>query len=116
MVDCLAADKWRKIIVPEKCICQRDADIERLNVLTDQNHRDLRGNGNEGVVIRFAKLETEHEDMCESVDKLATAFSALAKSDSNRDAVRKALGRSFVVGCAILSTAGMIITIILSVR
>ena len=101
--------------MPEECICQRDADIERLNVLTDQNYRDLRGNGNEGVVIRITKLEMGHESMYESVDKLATAFSALARSDSNREAIRRALGKSFIIGCSILAAAGTIVAIIYTI-
>ena len=97
----------------EKHICHREADIGKLEVLTAQHEKALKGNGNEGLVIRFAKLETEHNDIMESVDKLATAFSALAKSDSNREAVRKALGKALVKSSLIIGAAGTIIALIL---
>ena len=86
--------------------CPHEAQIK-------QSHRELYGNGNVGLVKEFVQLKTEFENMNESVDKLATAFSALAKSDSNREAVRKALGRALVKASLIIGIAGTAITLIL---
>ena len=80
--------------------------------LIRQSHKELYGNGNKGMVKEFVELRTEFKDMSDSVEKLATAFSALAKSDSNREAVRKALGKALIKASIILGMAGTIITLI----
>ena len=81
--------------------------------LINQCHKELYGNGNPGMVKDFVEIKTRFEKMDESVDKLATAFSALAKSDSNREAVRKALGKALVKASLIVGIAGTIVALIL---
>ena len=81
--------------------------------LIKQSHKELFGNGNVGMVKEFVKLNTEFREMNENVDKLATAFSALAKNDSNREAVRMALGKALIKASIIIASAGTIITLIL---
>jgi len=85
--------------------CPNDKIIKRLE-------NELFGNGQEGIVKKFTRMETEHTEVKDDLNKLATSFSALAKSDSNRDAVKKALGKSFIVGCSILGAAGTIFGIL----
>lgn len=48
----------------------------------------------------------------DKIEKLEDRTTGLEQSDSNRSAVKKALGRYFVVGCAILAAAGTVATII----
>lgn len=88
---------------------------ERVAVLEDKlkdYDRQLKGNGQEGIIPRFIILEKGFEDMTDDVKKLATAFSALAKSDSNKEAVRKALGKALVKASIIIGIAGTVVAII----
>ncbi len=73
---------------------------------------ELYGNGQEGMVKKFNTMETQHIEVKDDLNKLATSFSALAKTDSNKEAVRKALGKSFIIGCSILGAAGTIVGIL----
>lgn len=73
---------------------------------------ELYGNGQKGMVKKVNTMETVQSDVKYDLNKLATSFSALAKSDSNKEAVRKALGKSFVIGCAILGAAGTLVGIL----
>ena len=57
-------------------------------------------------------LITAEKKRNNKIEKLEDKTTVLEQSDSNRSAVRKAVGRYFVVGCAILAAAGTIITII----
>lgn len=86
--------------------CPHEATIK-------QDHRELYGNGKDGLVKEFVALSTKFNSMEDSVDKLATAFSALAKNDSNREAIRKALGGAMVKASLIIAAGGTIITLIL---
>lgn len=91
---------------------------QKVAVLTDKlkdYDRQLKGNGQEGLIPRFIIVEKEVKDMTDDLSKLATAFSALAKSDSNKEAVRKALGNGLVKASIILGIAGTIIAIIYTI-
>jgi len=92
--------------------CPHEAKVGSMEATLKRIDKDLYGNGQEGLVKKFTKMETEHNEMKGDLNKLATSFSALAKSDSNREAIRKALGKSIVTAAAILGIAGTIITII----
>ena len=72
----------------------------------------LDGNGQPGLVVEFAKCKEKIETMDESLDKLATAYSALAKNDSNREAVRKALGKGIANTSLIVGIFATIITLL----
>ena len=74
--------------------------------------KDLYGNGHPGLIKEFEVSKLKIENMEESVEKLATAYSALAKNDSNREAVRKALGKSLTNASLIVGIFGTIITLI----
>ncbi len=74
---------------------------------------ELYGNGQEGMVKKFYTMETEHVEVKGDLNKLATSFSALARNDSNREAVRKTLGIYLVRASIIIASAGTIITLIL---
>jgi len=67
--------------MPEPCPYQ--ATIKRVD-------KELFGNGNEGLSKEFVKLKTEFKEMNASVDKLATSYSALAKSQIQQDINEKA--------------------------
>jgi len=90
--------------------------LGRMCAKLDKIDKDFYGNGRKGFSERFLKMETEHETVMESIDKLATAFSALARNDSNKEAVRKVLGKSIVIGSAIIATAGTIVGIFVSLH
>lgn len=76
--------------------------------------RILDGNGQPGLIKECAETKVKLESMEENLDKLATAYSALARNDSNREAVRKALGKSLVQASLIVGIFGTIITVILT--
>ena len=91
-----------------------DATINRIS-------KDLYGNGQKGLVrefeelkVRCAEHEKEYVKMENSIEKLATSFSALARNDSNREAIRKALGKSLVNASLIVGIFGTIITLIIT--
>ena len=74
----------------------------------------LYGNGQPGLVQKVQECSTKIDTMDESLDKLATAFSALAKNDSNREAIRKAMGKALVKASIIVGMFGTVITLIIT--
>ena len=85
--------------------CPNDQIVKRVA-------NELFGNGQEGIVKKFTRMETEHTEVKQDLNKLATSFSALVKTDSNREAVKKMMGKSFVIGCSIIGAAGTIVGIL----
>jgi len=90
--------------------------LGRVCATLEKIEKDFYGNGQKGIVERFLKVETEHETVMDSIDKLATAFSALARNDSNKEAVRKVLGRSMVIAASIIAAAGTIVGIFYTIH
>ena len=62
--------------------CEHTATIKRID-------RELFGNGNQGMVKQFTEQCIKFNDMNEHVEKLATSYSALAKSQIAIDATEK---------------------------
>ena len=52
----------------------------------------LYGNGKDGLLTEIALVKQKQETMTEDLGKLATAYSALAKSQTERDAIQKHRG------------------------
>lgn len=87
--------------------------------------KDLYGNGQKGLLRDFEHLKTEcgnyreqdtekQKEMEESLKNLATSFSALARNDSNKEAIRKALGKALIRASLIIGMFGTVITLILA--
>ena len=55
-----------------------------------EDHEKLYGNGKDGLVLQVDRLETNMREVKESLDNLATSYSALAKSELKKDAHEKA--------------------------
>ena len=94
----------------EQCPCEKDVAVLKDKV--DKVVKQLEGNGQEGFITRYVKTEQKVDKMEESLDKLATSFSALAKNDSNREAVRKVLGGALIKTSLIVGIFGTVITLI----
>ncbi len=58
---------------------------ERVSKLEDT----LNGNGNPGIKTDIALIKKEQIDMNENLEKIATAYSALAKSQIEQDVIKK---------------------------
>jgi len=87
--------------------CKHEAELKRIC-------RVLDGNGQPGLIRDVSELKVKITDMDESLDKLATAYSALARNDSNREAIRKAMSKGLVNMSLILGIFGTIITLIIT--
>lgn len=59
-------------------VCEYKSTIGRLD-------KELFGNGNKGLVKEFTEHKTKFEDMEDHLEKLATSYSALAKSRLEQD-------------------------------
>ena len=57
--------------------------------LIKQSHKELFGNGNQGIIKEFTALKVEFKDMNAHVEKLATSYSALVQSEIAKDAIEK---------------------------
>jgi len=56
----------------------------------DQFKKDLNGNGNQGLIKDVTELKLQMTDIKDDIEKLATSYSALAKSEIKKDALEKA--------------------------
>ena len=98
--------------MPEKCPCEQDVAVLKARVkYYDHKFED---NGTEGYFSRFIKMEENMKTTDESLASLSTSFSALAKMDSNREAVRKALGNALVKASLIAGIFGTVITLLIT--
>ena len=88
--------------------CKHESTINRLVRIID-------GNGKRGILQDVIVIDERVTKMEESIDKLATAYSALARNDSNREAVRKALGKGLITASVIVGMFGTIITLIIKI-
>jgi hypothetical protein len=86
-----------------------DRQLTRIN-------NDLYGNGRPGLIREFEKLKTEHIEMNKDLARLADSFEKLARRESNREAVQRALSRSLVAASLIVGIFGTIITIVITTR
>lgn len=75
-------------------VCNHEKELGEISTTLKKLDKAFYGNGRKGLIERFVKVEIEHVDTMEAVDKLATAYSALAKTDANKEAVRKAMGEA----------------------
>jgi hypothetical protein len=71
--------------------CNQEGNIGAIKATLSRLEKDLNGNGQQGIIQRFVIMEAEHVEVKDNIDKLATAFSALAKNDSNKEAVKVAI-------------------------
>ena len=55
-----------------------------------QTYKELFGNGSKGIVKEFIALKTEFQSMNANVEKLATSYAALVKSQIEQDATQRA--------------------------
>ena len=83
--------------------------------LIKQSHKELFGNGKDGLVREFIELKTEFKEMNAHVEKLATSYSALAQSQIEHDAVEKikAEGRDKI--SAAFKKVGIVFSIVLGI-
>lgn len=70
-------------ILGDSHICPHKGVIE-------QNVKDLRGNGAQGIIKDVTELKIQMNDIKDDIEKLATSYSALAKSEIKKDALEKA--------------------------
>jgi len=70
-------------IIGDKHICPHKGELEGVI-------KDLRGNGNQGVIKDVTELKVQMEDIKGDIEKLATSYSALAKSEIQKDALEQA--------------------------
>jgi hypothetical protein len=96
--------------------CNHEGDIGAIKATLSRIEKDLNGNGQQGIIQRFVIMEAEHTEVKENLDKLATAFSALAKNDSNKEAIRLAIanglkrfGGFIAIGATILGAIYLIL-------
>lgn len=71
----------------DKCPCEKDVAVLKSKI--EYYDKRFEGNGQKGFFARFIALETEHVTVMESLDKLATSYSALAQSQVVNDATEK---------------------------
>ena len=86
--------------------CKNESIIKRMD-------KELFGNGGKGIIKEFERYKTEHNEMKGDLGKLATAFSALAQNDSNREAIRRVLGKSIKHTSLIVGMFATIIPVII---
>jgi hypothetical protein len=70
-------------ILGDPHICPHKGSIEQIQ-------KELFGNGNKGVVKDVTELKFQMKDIKDDIEKLATSYSALAKSEIKKDALEKA--------------------------
>lgn len=97
-------------------ICPHEQDIGAIKSSLKRIDKDLYGNSRPGQVQRFVVMEAEHIEVKDNLEKLATAFSALAKSDSNKEAIKMAIanglkkfGGFLVIGATVVSLVYLIL-------
>ncbi len=86
--------------------CTQEPTVRRLD-------KAIFGNGQKGIVKEFEKYKAEHEDMKGDLGRLATAFSALAQINSNKEAIRKVFGRTLKHVSIIIGISGTVITLLI---
>lgn len=87
--------------------CKYENDVKRVLKILD-------GNGKDGLIVETATLKTKLDDMTDDLQKIATAMSAIAKDNSNREAVRRVLGKSLKHASIIVGIFGTVITLIIT--
>jgi len=68
-----------------ECTCTQDGKISQLLKTVNRIDKEIFGNGRNGLSKDFVKLNTEFQEMNADVKKIATAVSALAKSQTEQD-------------------------------
>lgn len=64
-------------------VCPHEGNLKQIN-------KELFGNGNDGVVKEVTKLKVKFVNIEDDIKKLATSYSALAKSEIEKDAIEQA--------------------------
>jgi len=72
--------------MPDRCPCEKDVAVLKAQV--HEINKDLKGNGQEGVLSRFIKIEKDVSEMTEHIEKLATAYSGLVKARDTENAIQ----------------------------
>ena len=70
-------------------VCPHEQDFGTVKESLRKIDKDLYGNGEKGIVPRFIIMETEHITVMGNLEKLATSYSALSKSQITMDATEK---------------------------
>lgn len=70
-------------IIGDPHICPHKGTIEQIS-------KALNGNGNQGVIRDVTELKLQMTAIKDDIEKLATSYSALAKSEIEKDAIEKA--------------------------
>lgn len=70
-------------ILGDPHICPHKGTIEQLS-------KAINGNGNDGLIKDCEGLKIQMKDIKDDIEKLATSYSALAKSEIEKDALEKA--------------------------
>lgn len=83
--------------------------------IVKQTHRELFGNGNQGLVKEFTELKTEFKEMNANVEKLATSYSALAQSQVKHDAVEKQKAENRKQTNSVIQRVGTIFAIVFGI-
>jgi hypothetical protein len=71
----------------DKCPCEQDVAV--LTEKLKQYDRELRGNGREGVLTRFVKVEKTVSEMNDTVESIRTSLSGIHKSRETELAIQK---------------------------
>jgi hypothetical protein len=82
---------------------------ERLSKIEET----LNGNGKDGLKTKVRLIEEKQDNMSDSLEKIATSMSAIAKDNSNREAVRRVLGNALKHTAVVVGIFGTIITLLI---
>ena len=97
-------------------ICPHEKDFGTLEKSMQTIEKDLYDNGQRGIITRFIVMEAEHIELKDDLKKLATSFSALAKSQVEQDVTKrlrtdalKAFGKFVAIGGTIIGVLYLVL-------
>ena len=93
--------------------CVQTAKIAKVETIVEQLYDEFFGKRRTGIKDRFIKVETEHIELMETIEKMGNSIINIEQTLSNREAVSKYLGKSIIIGCSIIGVVATIVTTLL---
>ena len=92
--------------------CLHSEDIGAFKATLSRVAKELDGNGQTGLIKRFYAMEADYIESKNDLNKLATAFSALAKADSNKEAIKIAIASGLKRFCGFVALGATLLGVI----